>query len=412
MSAKPRTQIIRVDQLKPGMYVVKLDIPWIESPFLKHARLIKNASDIAKLKKAGSKEVVIDLDKGLIPDSAPEPPAFREKRSSKPASTMDNSGENPVKSLGKELNQAYQLRSQIKNTINNLNARLEKKLPIAAEEFSPLVSGALESLERNNQALLNLAHLSRKSQKLIDHTFSTFCLCLNLAIETKQTRADMEILAIAALLHDVGWLQLPLQLMGKRSRYTVTERKLVNTHLEISKKILASSKLPDLVLRLIAEHHELPDGSGYPRGLKGGEIHSLSKLLSVVDHYDECVHQLMDRPGMLPTNALRQLYRDAEHGKCDPAYVAGLINILGIYPVTSAVLLNTGEKGVVEQVFAEAHLEPIVRLHYDKDGRALSEPLVVDLRAKKEPVRLIDRVLDPANPEDDPEHKLIPELES
>jgi len=196
-----------------------------------------------------------------------------------------------------------------------------------------------------------------------------------------------------------------LHLMGKRTPYSETEKKLVRGHLNNGLKILAESQLSKLATRIIAEHHELLDGSGYPNGLHGSAIHRASKILAVVDYYDESVHQLQDKPGMLPTNVLRILYRRALQNKYDAEVVAALINILGVYPVTSAVELDTGEKAVVEQVFTEAHLEPVIRIVYGEDGKLLRAPVVVDMREAK--TRKIQRMLEPGNPKDDPERKLF-----
>src|SRR5690606_12464092 len=127
-------------------------------------------------------------------------------------------------------------------------------------------------------------------------------------------KMEREQLGLAALLHEAGWTQLPLNLIGKRTRYTPTEIALIHKHTLISDQILLRSDLPELTRRLVAEHHELLDGSGYPQGLKSDQIHPLSQLLTVVDVYEERVHQLTDEPGMIPTSALRLLYIEAERG--------------------------------------------------------------------------------------------------
>lgn len=418
MSTSKRTQQISIDQLESGMFVVQLDIPWIDSPFLKHTRLIRSGDDVVKLRGAGVREVVIDLEKGkgLGGSDGREPQKQSATDGVEPrlADKIKIKAEGPgFIPLQKEINRAYQLRSHVKSTINKLNASLERNLDVDCNELMPLIEDTIRSLESNNQALLNLVHLSRKSQKLVDHVFSTFCLSLNLGASLDLDSIDMHDLGMAALLHDSGWLQLPLNLMGKRTPYTSTEKSLVRSHVDIGLRILSSSNLPPNSLRIIGEHQELCDGSGFPKGLKEEALFPSSKIFSVVDRYDECVHQLSDKPGMLPNNALRILYKEAEIGRYDPDIVASLIQILGIYPVSTAVRLNTGEKAVVEQVYEEAHMEPVVRIHYDANERALSEPLVINLHSKEDNSlgRKIREVLDPKNPDHDPENKLLPFFE-
>lgn len=395
------------------MFIIKLDIPWIDSPFLKHSRLIKTHEEIMKLREAGVQKLVIDLEKGSSPqqmDEASKPASVSRNKKKVAEDTLQ--GSTASTNLDTELHAATQLRSQIKNTLNTLNAKLERNLPIDTEEITPLVDSTLSSLERNDQALMNLAHMGRRAQKLIDHAFSTFCLALNVAVEMRLEDDERLSLGIAALLHDSGWLQLPLHLMGKRTAYTTSEKKLVESHVVAGLKLLGPSQLPEIVMHYIAEHHERSDGSGYPKGMTNDRLHGAGKIISAVVHYDELVHQLTDKPGMLPTNALRTLYMEAERGRFDPEVVAALINVLGVYPVSSAVRLNTGEKAIVEEVHRDTHLEPVVRIIYSSNNRLLPEPLRVDLHSQtQEPRRKIDSVLDPSNTLDDPDHRLRTDYE-
>lgn len=402
---------IPISRLCAGMFVVKMDIPWIDSPFLRHSRLIKGDDDINKLMGANVKTLVIDLSKGCGPKEEPTqtPPPVNNESETSPA--PESPPPSPPPSLKEELSEAKQLRNKIREVMSNIMDCLERELPIKTAELTPLVDDTLESIERNNQALMNLAHLSRKTQKLADHAFSTFCLCLNLATYLKLEKTDQHTLGLAALMHEAGWVQLPQQLLGKRTAYSPTETKLIKTHIANGLKVLKTADLTEVTLRIIEEHHEHSDGSGYPKGLNADELHSLSKLLSVVDRYDEMVHQLTDKPGMLPTNALRKLYVEADAGKYDKQTVTALIASLGIYPVTSAVLLNTGEKAIVLEVFPDAHLQPVLEIHYDENGKPLTTPIKVSLRDQRPdaPNRAIVNVLDPSNAIDDPARRLKPE---
>lgn len=413
---------ISISQLRAGMFVVRLDIPWIESPFVRHSRLIKSQAEIDKLVGAKVKQLIIDLNKGCGPEvpsseetltaevehNEPEP---NEQAPDELASPPDQPAFNAPVSMKEEMSEAKALRSKIRDVMGNILESLERELPIQSAELSPLIDHTLASIERNNQALLCLAHLNGKTQKLTDHAFSTFCLSLNLASSLNLSSEDRHTLGLTALLHEAGWVQIPQQLMGKRTRYSGNEQKLVQAHLAIGQKILKKTDTPERVLRLILEHHELMDGSGYPKHLKGEQLDPLSSLFSVVDRYDEMVHQLTDQPGMLPTNALRKLYVEADAGKYDKAAVTSLIASLGIYPVTSAVMLNTGEKAIVKEVCPDAHLLPLLEIHYDSKGKPLPEPLLVNLKEQREDEaqRSIVSVLDPQSPTDDPARRLLVE---
>lgn len=406
MSTNRRNLEIPLAQLAPGMFVIKLDIPWMQSPFFKHSRLISSSDDIAKLRSAGVKVVTIDLERGSGPQAPNKP--IRQDKSTSAETVSSPSAELHTLSEGfrKELQVAERLRSEIRNVVRDMNEKLDRNLPADTQSIVPLVDQTLASLQRNQRALQTFVHLTGKSQKLIDHAFGIFCLALNLATVLKVPKEQMTPLGLAALLHDSGWLQLPLHLMGKRADYSVAEKKLMQSHVDLGLRVLSSSGLDELTRRIIAEHHELCDGSGYPCQLTKEAIHPVSQILSVVNTYDEWVHQLADKPGMLPTKALRTLYRLAEEGKYSLECVAGLISLLGVYPVTTAVLLNTGEKAVVEEVHADAHLTPVVRIEYDQNNRPLRVPLKQDLRLNSAENRSIVAVLDPSNPADDPAQRL------
>ncbi|MFT5082808.1 MAG: HD-GYP domain-containing protein (c-di-GMP phosphodiesterase class II) [Lentisphaeria bacterium] len=430
MTTKKPLREITVADLKVGMHLVKLDISWLDSPFFSRGRKIKSLKDVDMLQRAGAHKVSIDPNKGLDLDlvkKSCEEALDRETLNRGALTDADLQQEQLEKddntfsphldavngretssrarvSLEKELAAALNIRSKVKKTISKLHETLSAEGKIHAQELTPLLDQTLESLERNNQALLNLAHINQRSQKIADHSFSTFCIALNLAQQQKLAAYEMEALGIAALLHEAGWAHIPLHLMGKRTSYTPMEIALVAQHTELALKSLKKSDIPELSLRIIAEHHELSDGSGYPKKLSAEQIHPLSQLFTVVDRYDELVHQLNDKPGMLPTNALRSLYLSSERGLFNCHYAASLIALLGIYPVSSAVKLSSGAKGIVREVITDNHLYPVVEVFYDAQGKEIAEPYFFDLGDQKNSLNptTIESVVDPQNAADDP----------
>ncbi len=411
MSEKKPLKQVPINAIQPGMFMVKLDIQWMDSPFMSHNRKIRSEKEIALLKKSGAKVVTIDPNKGLDYQNAlekgaepPSEPSAEPKTGDKNDSPKDGA----PSSLSQEMSAALNVRNKVKRVINDLQKQLGAGQTITSESVAPILEQTLESLERNNQALLNLAHLSHRSQKLADHCFSTYCIALNLAQKRGLDALEIEALGLAALVHDCGWAKLPMQLLGKRKTYTPAEQSLIHTHADIGVKTLRSSELPELVYRLVLEHHERQDGSGFPNKLTSDKIHPLSKLLAVVVHYDESVHQLTDKPGMLPTNALRQLFIQAEKGVFDQKIVAELISLLGVYPISTAVKLSNGAKGIVREVHPDNHFFPVVEVHYDASGRELSPSKTVDLSKQSDNKDLvnIDCVIDPQSARDDPARRL------
>lgn len=400
---------IAIEQLAVGMYITDMDISWIDSPFVRHNRLIKSEKDIQKLRDAGVKYLLIDIKKGNKPNSD-HPSEQNKKTLDKPKEDQNLSSPS---SMNQELKVALSIRNKVRDVITDIHNQISNNNPVPIDDVTPLVDVTIESLSRNNQALMSLVHLTRTAEKIADHCFSTFCLVLNIAMERKLDKEQTVILGLAALLHDAGWARLPINLMGKRLAYTKTEKKLLAEHPQIGLNIVSEKNLSETCARIIREHHERLDGSGYPKGLTADQLHPLTMYLAVADHYDECVHQLQDRPGMLPNNALRELYIQAEKGIFDVDAVAAMISMLGIYPVTTAVKLNTGESGVVYEVNSKSQLLPTIIIYYDNKKRALQKPITINLsqQSDMDTKRTIESILDPNSAKDDPERKFHSEYD-
>ncbi len=420
---------ITINDLQIGMFIVEMDISWIKSPFLLHRRAIKSNNDILLLKKAGVKHLTIDLTKnqpvvhaekpsndediaeglvdkdiaeGLVDkDSAEGSIADHEQQIKK---INPESLDKPNTSLDEELDRANVLKKQANKAFQEINDLVKSRQMISIEKLSPIIDETVSSLLRNSQALLTLMHLKRYEEKLFSHSFSVMTLALTLAIKDGIEQDELKILAIAALLHDIGWAQLPLNLFGKAKKYTENELKVVQQHLKISNIIVSQSDtIYERSKQLIMLHHERNDGSGYPNAVKQEQLDPLAKILILTDYYDEIVHGLLDRPGLISSEALKLLYKESVQKKLDKNYVGLLIKLLGIYPICSAVELTSREKGVVVEVNREKPLMPVVKIMYAPDGNALAEPVILNLkedrknRKIKAIVDFLDTKIDPHN---------------
>ncbi|MCU7800472.1 MAG: HD domain-containing protein [gamma proteobacterium symbiont of Lucinoma myriamae] len=286
---------------------------------------------------------------------------------------------------------------------------IENNETIPINQFSPVIDDTIDSLIRNSQALLTLMHLKRYEEKLFSHSFSVMTLALTFAIKQGVSREDLKTLGLAALLHDIGWAQLPLNLFGKAKKYSENEIKVVQQHQKIAAIIVDKSKdFPAAVKQVMMNHHERIDGSGYPDKLKADQMDRLSNILILTDYYDELVHGLCDQPGLIPSETLRFLYKEAVQNKLKKSQVEQLIKLLGIYPLTSAVELTSGEQGIVVEVNRDKPLIPVVKIMYTSEGHALAQPVIIDLETD-EKKRQIKGIVDFCNAKADPQNLLIVE---
>lgn len=403
------------------MYIHELDISWIQSPFLRHRRKINEDNDIALLKKAGVKELYIDLSRGddtsesentKIEHSEPLPQSAEEKHlESQEIEPCQNIKQDDIVTpkrkkitLSEELEVAKILQGKISKLVTKLASLIKDGRPISAQIITPIINETLESINRNDQALLTMLHLQRQDLKLSDHGFGVFSVILPLAIKLGCTDDEVKELGMAALLHDTGWSRLPMHLFGKKKAYTGVEKQLIKQHPDIVVNVLnKSSDFPESVKRLIKQHHELNDGSGFPEQLKKEKIDKLTEILQVADMYDEFVHGLTDQPGMLPANALKKIYQAARNGQYSETVVSEMIHVMGIFPLTSAVELSNAERALVIEIDKQNPLMPRVRIVYDTDGQQCQSEIIRDLAAQNdnEPIKIV-RVIDPIDEKDDP----------
>ena len=243
MSVTASTRKILITQLQPGMFVHELDIPWLQSPFLRHRRKVSSQKDILLLKKAGVKELVIDLQRGddiaageiteQVSGTEKNHPAVENTDKEKSATEQSGQGEKKAATgtkaqLNEELKVAKVLQGKISKMVNELGNLVKEGKPIAVQTINPLIDEARDSLVRNDQALLTMLHLHRQDIKLSDHGFGVFAVVLPLAMRLGRSDQEISDLGLAALLHDTGWARLPIHLLGKNKSYTEMELKLIH----------------------------------------------------------------------------------------------------------------------------------------------------------------------------------------
>lgn len=404
---------IPITCLTLGMYVIKLDISWIDSPFMYHHILIKNEKQIQKLKNAGVKQVTIDTTKGKDSACDSKAPHAEQLSDAQPVNvtpvteiSLPEAASEPLRraSLDSEMGIAKALMGKMTLLVAQINQSFEKGEQVSADQVHPLIDETLSSLSRNEHALTTLINMQRKDQTLANHVFAVFSLVLSLSIKQGLSKEKQEMLGLAAFFHDVGWLKLPLNLLGKKSPYTPSETKLIQQHIAIAQKTLLNQcNLPESVLCIITEHHECPDGSGYPKGLRAEALHPLSKLFAVVVRYDELIHGLYDKPAVTPNGALALLFKEAKLGRLDENSLLSLISLLSVYPVGSVVQLTSKEKARVIETNPEHPKQPKVKIYYDVAGVAHAQPKIMDLAYQllREPVEILS-VLDCKDPKVDP----------
>ena len=260
------------------------------------------------------------------------------------------------------------------------------------------MSSLLDGLFEHQVAMISLIQMRRFDNALSTHVVDTCVLSLAMAIEHGVKTDQLKALGLGALLHDVGQLRLPLNLLRKRTPFTEQDHRLIALHPEMSLAILSeASDIPQDTKTVVVQHHERLNGTGYPHGLKGQQISILSQLLSIADAYDAQISGRCGVPPIPPAQTLGELYKAGTEGYYDPLLVQRLIQFVGIYPIGSLVELNTGERAVVVWVPSQSRLKPSVKLLADPLGRSYVDQEILDLSTQDQKTnpRTIVRSLDP-----------------
>jgi HD-GYP domain-containing protein (c-di-GMP phosphodiesterase class II) len=243
--------------------------------------------------------------------------------------------------------------------------------------FRQIFEDILLDLQTHKQVLLQLSNLYLTNRHLYTHSVHTAIYAAALGMALGFSYEELMELGIGALLHDIGITQIRPGIIEKPSKLTPEEFAEVQEHTEIGFEMLRN--IPDIPLlsaHCAYQHHERLDGSGYPRKLKGDEIHLYAKIVGLVDTYVALISNRPYRNGYLPHEALEMLF--ASGNQFDPNLIDTFRNHIMIYPIGTIVTLSTGDKGVVVDVNSSYPSRPIVRVLKNPKNESVT-PFELDL---------------------------------
>jgi HD-GYP domain-containing protein (c-di-GMP phosphodiesterase class II) len=386
---------VSVDELELGMYVVRLDRPWVETRFLFQGFHISNDDDIRELRDA-CEYVYVDPERDEV---AERPPRKKIKPVTNPDGvaatgirriTRNNFGQvfkAPAKSefypvttaVEEEIPVARDSHRQTVEVINNLLSELQSGDKVELEKVRETVGGMISSIIRNPDAFLWLTRLKDKDAYAYAHCVDACGLSVAFGRYLGFSKAELENLAIGTLLFDIGKLQLPDSLLKKPGRLTDSEVTLIRRHVEFGVDIVR--EMPGVnkdILSIVLNHHERHDGSGYPRGLAGRKIPVKARIAALVDCYDAIISERAYSSAISTYDAIQLLYQ-ARDKDFQADMVEQFIQCIGLYPTGTLVELSNGEVGIVLAQNRVRRLRPKVMLVLRKDKVAYDFNPIMDL---------------------------------
>lgn len=399
------TKRITIEQLIPGMFVIEMDVPWYRTPFFSHKRLINDQKTIHLMKQHGIRVVTIDISKG---SDLPTEPSTNTQHATSRHSTNPDAPAPPEQKAERapeaktDDHSATMIYAQAQEAVEHIFDDLEQGIPPSPEATKTIVSNVLEQILSDRAAMATQVAIHKIKQfdrSLTAHALDTCILSLVVAVESGLDQSTQEQVGMGALLHDAGYVRLPRNLVRKREECSGQDKILLQQHCKLGVALLSEQPgIHEDALRIVREHHERANGSGFPAGLGNDQISRLAQIVGIVDFYDGMVSRRGARSAMIPHDAVRQLFLAGERGHFEKTLMELMIRSIGVYPVGSLVRLNTGEQAVVVGVNPQQRLKPLVKVTTDPQGGSYATPIVVDLAtpSPNHTVRTVLGVLDPA----------------
>ncbi|MBV1914036.1 MAG: DUF3391 domain-containing protein [Pseudomonadales bacterium] len=380
-------QQVSTDQLCIGMYVY-IDLHWSKHPFLRQAFRIKDATEIDTIRGLGLNSIRFSPDKSTAKplESAdevvsPEPEVVPETAIDEPASASLMKEKNKKIAWQKERRKKAKVcEKAFTESVRCLSRLFGSQVPVAeaAVEAKELVDGVCSSMIQAEDVALQLINMEAQSASRHAHVMNVLVLSMMIGNRIGLTEDEMHILGLGALYHDIGISELPGQVANKTTRLTEPEFEIYKRHpLMGAATAQRQGYLPRDAMRVLAEHHENVDGSGYPRGLMGDEMSRYSKVVSLVNAYDNLTNNLDGDRELTPHEAVSTLF-SRDKNRYDPEILNVFVSILGVYPPGTFVTLSDDRVGIVNSVRREQLLFPEVMI-YDADIPS-DLALIIDLK--------------------------------
>jgi len=384
---------ISSSQLRAGMFLQELCGSWLDHPFWRASFKITDPKDIRRIVESGIREVWIDTAKGfdvappVAAQAAPEPPA-------EPGPTAAAAEDVPAPSArveaAAELQRAARIVSTAKQAVTSMFQEARMGQAIDTEAAGPLVEEIAGSVMRNPGALISLARLKTKDDYTYMHSVAVCGLMVALGRELGLDEKMIREVGMAGLLHDIGKMAIPLDILNKPGKLTDAEFVCVKSHPEEGWKMLQEGRgVGETTLDVCLHHHEKIDGSGYPHRLAGDTISLVAKMGAVCDVYDAITSNRPYKAGWAPTESLRRM-TEWSQGHFDQTVFRAFVKAVGIYPLGSLVRLQSGRLGVVVSQTGKSLLTPQVKVFFSTRSNAHVLPELVDLDRPGCPDRIVD----------------------
>ncbi|EGR3110714.1 HD-GYP domain-containing protein [Vibrio parahaemolyticus] len=400
---------LTVDRIQPGLHI-RLPLKWNDHPFLLNSFKIKDQEQIEMIRHLGVKFVYFNPEQS---DAAPLPVNQIQTDSTTSNESLDLETQKLWQEKQKRIEKlsAYRRRvilceKEFERSLARMRSvmtKIRNRPTAAVDEAQLLIEDIVEKLMCDDNVTLHLMNGKNEFEDIYFHSLNVAVIAMMIGRAKGYSAKQLKELSFAALFHDMGKIKIPTAILRKQVPLTEPETNYLKLHtkygLDLANQI---EGFPEPAKTVIAQHHELRDGSGYPEGLKGDEIDELAQIVIVANAFDNLCHTPIASEQKIPYTALSHLYKNCKH-----IYKEENLNILikfmGVFPPGTVVQLSNNMVGLVISVNASNLLFPNV-LVYDPSVPRTQAPIIElaskDLRIVNaiHPSKLPDKIKEYLNP--------------
>lgn len=368
---------VKIEDLQLGMYVVGV-LRQTGDTILANEGLVRTPQALEHLRRKGVLEVMVDPARSV--DMTPAQPASAAEPT--PATTLTDdplSRLAPKVSFEAEIGHASKLYGEARDLQSKAFRNLQAGRPIEVGPMQQLTSGIMQSVFRNKDALLCVSRMRDKDAYLLEHSINVSILMTIFARYLGFNEAEIHELATGAMMHDIGKIKMPDAVLSKPGRLSDDEFTEMKRHVEYGIEVLKSTPgVTPMMLRVVAEHHERFNGSGYPYGLAGENISREGRMAGIVDCYDAITATRVYKDSSQSVVAFKILRQDSGT-HFDGELVTDFIRAIGVHPVGTMVKLKSQRLGVIIKSNLAQPLRPVVKVFYNAKLRQHVPVVDVDL---------------------------------
>lgn len=274
--------------------------------------------------------------------------------------------------------------TEVKSQVKKMMTSPSIKVSVDVKKVGEIVERLIANILENDRIVASLCDVRSIDEYTFSHSVNVSVISIVTGIGVGMKEDTLRDLGIGALLHDLGKVMVDDTILRKPTNLTSIEYDEVKKHTYYGYEILQKSEnISREACDIALSHHERLDGSGYPRRLKSSDIQIFARIAAIADVYDALTTDKVYRRKMMPHDVLD--YMLSLGGKhFDKSLLDAFVRHIAYYPVGTAVILNSGEKGLVSEYNPYFPNRPVVSVVIDESGHSLKKYREVDLSKKLE----------------------------